>query len=141
MTYRRRPAVHTLRSQRSAAIRVFRYSLAWLLVVALVASSPAQQDTATLAQQYGQARDAVSPQPNGLIICEAEEFQVATPGWQAGNWGDNYYAATLANTFLTRKACLGAPEQCENATASIDIQVASAADRRAGPWVGPGCRM
>ena len=85
MTYRRRPAVHTLRSQWSAAIRVFRYSLAWLLVVALVASSPAQQDTATLAQQYGQARDAVSPQPNGLIICEAEEFQVATPGWQAGN--------------------------------------------------------
>ena len=126
MTYRRRPAVHTLRSQRSAAIRVFRYSLAWLLVVALVASSSAQQDTATLAQQYGQARDAVSPQPNGLIICEAEEFQVATPGWQAGNWGDNYYAATLANTFLSRKAFLGAPEQCENATASIDIQVASA---------------
>ena len=62
--------------------------------------SARESDLEYLAQQYGQARDAVSPQPNGLIICEAEEFQVATPGWQAENWGDNYYAATLANTFL-----------------------------------------
>ena len=58
----------------------------------------------------------VTVQPDGLYICEAEEFQPAgknDPGWQAKRWGENYYAATFANSFLSRKAFLGAPEQCD----------------------------
>jgi len=61
-----------------------------------------------------------------LIICEAEEFQIRSPGWQAKRWGENYYAATFANTFLSRKAFLGAPEQGERSEAVIHVQIPAA---------------
>src|ERR1043166_687089 len=57
------------------------------------------------------------------IITEAEEFRVVTPGWKAQKYGDNYYVGTFANTFLSRKAFLGAPEQCKKTVASIKIEV------------------
>ncbi len=60
------------------------------------------------------------------IICEAEEFHTAGRGWRAKKYGENYYVGTFANTFLSRKAFLGAPEQCERATASYQVQILSA---------------
>ena len=41
---------------------------------------------------------------------EAEEFQPAGDAWRARPWGENYYAATFANSFLSRKAFLGADD-------------------------------
>src|SRR5688572_22235480 len=54
----------------------------------------------------------VAAQSDGAIIAEAEEFDPAA-GWKAMNWGENYYAATIANTFLSRKAFLGADAQAD----------------------------
>lgn len=71
--------------------------------------------------------EAVEPAPDGNIFCEAEEFKVEQPGWKAMPWGENYYCATFANTFLSRKAFLGAPEQCDKdavATINVNIKVA-----------------
>lgn len=81
---------------------------------------------AAAAQAYGKARPAVTVQPDGLLVCEAEEFQVRSPGWEAKPYGTNYYAATLANTFLSRQAYLGAPEQCDQSVAEIAIEVPAA---------------
>lgn len=79
------------------------------------------------AQAFGKARPVVLPQPDGLIICEGEEFQPGGEGWRAGNFGDNYYAATFANCFLSRKAFLGAPEQVDaEVSATIQVEVAEA---------------
>ena len=85
----------------------------------------ADVDTAAAAQAYGKSRATVTAQPDGLVICEAEEFQVRTPGWQAKRWGENYYAATFANTFLSRKAFL-APAQGERSEAVIQVTVPAA---------------
>ena len=95
----------------------------WLASTAVAAAA-----TPTTPQAFGKARPAVTVQPDGLLICEAEEFRPAktTGGWKAGRWGENYYAATFANSFLSRKAFLGAPEQCDNAAASIDVDIARA---------------
>lgn len=78
------------------------------------------------ATAYRQPGQPVAANADGQLVCEAEEFQVTAPGWQARPWGTNYYAATLANTFLSRKAYLGAPEECEQTVASIDVQVPEA---------------
>jgi len=91
----------------------------------------AQTDGPAAAQAWGKKRSAVTAQPDGLYICEAEEFQVTAPpagktGWAAKRWGENYYAATFANTFLSRKAFLGAPEQCDDAAASINVDIKQA---------------
>lgn len=75
------------------------------------------------AQQYRAAGEAVTPAPDGTYFCEAEEFTVEKPGWQAKLWGENYYAATFANTFLSRKAFLGAPEDCDETVASVAVDV------------------
>jgi hypothetical protein len=68
----------------------------------------------------------VAPAADGSVFCEAEEFAIEKPGWQARPWGENYYAATFANTFLSRKAFLGAPEDCDETVATIHVQVAQA---------------
>jgi hypothetical protein len=70
--------------------------------------------------------EPVAPAPDGTIFCEAEEFTVEKPGWRARPWGENYYAATFANTFLSRKAFLGAPENCDETVATIQVRVAKA---------------
>jgi hypothetical protein len=75
------------------------------------------------ASRYRAGGEPVVPGPDGLIVCEAEEFQVETPGWQARPWGENYYAATFANTFLSRKAFLGAPERGPETSARIAVSV------------------
>lgn len=74
-----------------------------------------------------QDKPLVEAQPDGLIIAEAEEFQPAAPGgWQAKKWGENYYAATFANSFLSRKAFLGASEQADNVRAVTRVKVPTA---------------
>ena len=91
----------------------------------------AETDGPAAAQAWGKTRPAVTVQPDGLYVCEAEEFQAGahpagTSGWTARRWGENYYAATFANAFLSRKAFLGAPEQCDDAAASIHLDVEKA---------------
>ena len=83
-------------------------------------------DVAAVAQAHGRERTVQMAQPDGLIVCEAEEFQVQSPGWQAKNFGENYYAATFANCFLSRKGFLGAPADCDKSTATMTIKVPEA---------------
>ena len=67
------------------------------------------------------------PAPDGNHYLEAEEFKPASKdgsGWQAKTWGENYYAATFANSFLSRQAYLGAPAQANDAKASLQVEVA-----------------
>lgn len=78
------------------------------------------------AQQFRATGQPVTPAPDGTIFCEAEEFRIEKSGWQSLPWGANYYAATFANTFLSRKAFLGAPAECEEAVATITIDVKEA---------------
>lgn len=79
-----------------------------------------------LAQGSRAKNQPVVPSPDGAIICEAEEFRVEKPGWQAKTWGENYYAATFANSFLSRKAFLGAPENCDETVATITVNIKDA---------------
>jgi hypothetical protein len=93
---------------------------------AALGQASGEVDAARAAEAYRQGRP-VSAMSDGSIVCEAEEFHVAKPGgWQAKNWGSNYYAATFSNTFLSRKAYLGAAEQCELSTATIEVDVPTA---------------
>lgn len=104
-------------------IRLFTLSLFVLCSVVRAESQP--QDPHP-AGSYANSHPSVKVQPDGLYVCEAEEFQPnpANPnGWQAKRWGENYYAATFANSFLSRKAFLGAPKQCESAKASRKIEI------------------
>ncbi|MEI8242821.1 MAG: beta-galactosidase trimerization domain-containing protein [bacterium] len=105
------------------------------LMVTACIGSVSRADTdgearARAAADFRSHAEAVEPSPDGNIFCEAEEFAVQKPkegGWQAGYWGQNYYAATFANCFLSRKGFLGAPEQCEkDAVATINVNVKEA---------------
>ncbi|MGE0609357.1 MAG: beta-galactosidase trimerization domain-containing protein [Pirellulales bacterium] len=101
--------------------------LAALLTAAMAGPGfAAPPDTVAAAQKFGQERGAISAQPDGLLVAEGEEFQTRSPGWKAKSWGENYYAATFANTFLSRKAFIGAPEQCDKSVAEAAIEVPAA---------------
>src|SRR4051812_15449098 len=68
---------------------------------------------------------------DSTIIAEAEQFSItddAKPetGWHAKKWGENYYCATFGDTFLSRKAFLGAPEQCPDSSAVMTLKIPSA---------------
>jgi hypothetical protein len=47
------------------------------------------------------------------LIAEAEDFTVEKGDWKVVPYRENYYASTFAISFLSRMACLGAPEQVE----------------------------
>ncbi len=94
-----------------------------ILVLTWTAAIAAEGPIAATKYRGGQP---VAPAPDGTIFCEAEEFAVEKPGWQARPWGENYFSGTFANTFLSRKAFLGAPEDCDETTATIAINVANA---------------
>jgi hypothetical protein len=64
----------------------------------------------------------VSPKPLRLII-EGEDFKPVEGDWQVQEFGTNYYAATLAVTFLSRGRYLGAPEQGVASRAVREIEV------------------
>lgn len=78
------------------------------------------------AREFRGGDESVTPAPDGTIFCEAEEFKVEKPGWQARSWGENYYWGTFANTFLSRKAFLGAPADCDETVATINVDVKEA---------------
>jgi len=77
-------------------------------------------------QAFRAKGQAVQPAPDGSYFCEAEEFRILTPGWRALPWGENSAYGTCANTFLSRKAFLGAPAQCRETTAAIDVDIKEA---------------
>jgi hypothetical protein len=57
------------------------------------------------------------------MILEAEDF-TSERGWRVVPHGQNYFASTFATTFLSRQACLGAPEQAESeAVAALVVDV------------------
>lgn len=94
----------------------------------LVATLPAAAqivDRSKEAQAFRQGRPVEAIAPDTLLV-EAEEFQVASPGWQAQPFGKNYYAATFANAFLSRKGFLGAPEKCAESKATLEVNVPTA---------------
>lgn len=68
---------------------------------------------------------AVTALPSGHLLVEAEEFTPHNEAFTAKAWGENYYAATFANSFLSRKAYLGANEQAEG-KATIRVRVPKA---------------
>ncbi|MBN1607863.1 MAG: beta-galactosidase trimerization domain-containing protein, partial [Polyangiaceae bacterium] len=78
------------------------------------------------AQLARQTLGPVMPLPgdNGTFLIEAEELSGA--GWTPRAWGTNYYSATVATTYLSRKAYLEAPEQAEQVIACVDLDVPSA---------------
>ena len=79
------------------------------------------------AQNFRAPGQPVIPLASGSIIAEAEEFEIADAnGWVARPWGENYYCATFANSFLSRKAFLGAPADCDKTVATIDVTVPAA---------------
>ncbi len=104
--------------------------IAFLLAVGVAGTLPAADgvDSVKAAQSLGARRGPVSVQPDGLYVCEAEEFRgpASEAGWRAKPFGENYYAATFANSFLSRRAFLGAPAQCDKSISSIDVQVRDA---------------
>ncbi len=57
------------------------------------------------------------------LFAEAEDFEVKSPGWRVMAFRDNYYASTFAVTFLSRMACLGAPEQIAEGKKAIAEKV------------------
>ena len=75
---------------------------------------------------------AVEPVSETTIIAEAEEFSVDEPAdagsgqWRTMSWGQNYYCGTFSNTFLSRKAFLGAPERAKDSAARIKVKVPKA---------------
>lgn len=102
-------------------------SLCLLLTAVAQPASAQVADPLKKPQQFRQPRVPVAPISDTTIIAEAEEFQPqGKSSWQAKVWGENYYCATFANAFLSRKAFLGAPEQCERSTATIDVTVPKA---------------
>lgn len=98
-------------------------------VVCVACCLPARAaETVDAAQELGKRRPAVQQQPDGLYVCEAEEFRTSdtAAGWQAKPFGENYYAATFANSFLSRRAFLGAPEQCDENFATQNVNIREA---------------
>src|SRR5262245_14098511 len=85
-----------------------------------------ETDLSGPAKAFRKGKEPVAPISDTTIVAEAEEFQIAAPGWQAKPFGTNYFAATFANCFLSRQAYLGAPEQCDTTSASLEVDVPKA---------------
>src|SRR5206468_2890786 len=84
---------------------MYRSSAALLAVLTLVPIAAAQEKTPV------------------RLFAEAEDFAVKSPGWKVVPFRENYYACTFAVTFLSRMACLGAPEQLEVGKPAVAEQV------------------
>src|SRR5262245_36128552 len=82
-----------------------------------------EEDFSRQAQAFRKGKEAVVAVSDTTALAEAEEFQIDKPGWQAKPFGTNYFCATFANSFLSRKAYLGAPEQCDETSASLTVDV------------------
>ena len=72
-----------------------------------MSTGPWQTPDPIKAAQAFRGNEPVPPLSDTTIIAEAEEFQPqAKSAWLAQEWGKNYYCATFANAFLSRKAFL-----------------------------------
>src|SRR3954454_1102118 len=67
-----------------------------------------ETDNSKAAQEFRKGNQTVPALSPTTIVAEAEEFRTVKPGWQTKPFGTNYYAATFANAFISRKAYLGA---------------------------------
>lgn len=103
-----------------------------MLTAALVLAMSTQACAADFEQMAHQApvhrgKTPVRPMDDNNILAEAEEFEVVSPagdqGWRAKDWGENYFAATFFNTFLSRKAFLGASAEATDSVAQITVEV------------------
>src|SRR5262245_55149307 len=112
-----------------------RILLTVLSVAAIVSVMPAPRAcgqenasaTVKAAPVFRKSHGPVAASSDSVLIAEAEEFDIAEPGWKSLPFGTNYYAATFANSFLSRKGYLGAPEQLEKpALAGIEVQIPKA---------------
>jgi len=56
------------------------------------------------------------------ILLEAEDFKPEQGGWAVVPFRENFYCSTFAVSFLSRMACLGAPEQTEGGKDAIAAQ-------------------
>ena len=56
------------------------------------------------------------------LFAEAEDFKSVKDGWTVVPYRENYFASTFAITFLSRMACLGAPEQMEKGKEAVAEQ-------------------
>lgn len=89
---------------------------------------------ATLAVLFtliGTARSQTPARKPIRLIAEAEDFTIVKGPWKRVPYRENYYASTFAITFLSRMACLGAPEQVvkgQEAIATQAIDVPEAGD-------------
>lgn len=117
-------------------MRTFHRTVVAVLLLGTFQASAQEEDFTKAAQAFRKNGQPVAAVSETTLICEAEEFQIVPPspplakggmgGWQAKTLGTNYYAATFANSFLSRKAYLGAPEQGETTSAKLDVVVPKA---------------
>lgn len=74
------------------------------------------------------------------LFAEAEDFTVERGAWRVVPWRESLFASTFAITFLSRKACLGAPAEVQEpavAVQAVDLPFAGefqALVRYAQPW-------
>ena len=69
----------------------------------------------------GRGEEAASERVPIRLVAEAEDFTIRG-GWAVVPYRENYYASTFAITFLSRMACLGAPEQMPEGQAAVAEQ-------------------
>lgn len=74
--------------------------------LSILASMTAMAVALSVRPSHGEAEA-----PPAYVFAEAEEFEVTAGDWEARDWGTNYYAASFANSFLSRQRYLGGPEQ------------------------------
>jgi len=82
---------------------------------------------------------AAAEQKPVRLFAEAEDFKVEKGEWREVPYGENYFAGTFAVTFLSRKACLGAPAQCQETVAVREVAIPYASDYQVAarfeqPW-------
>jgi hypothetical protein len=102
------------------------FLVAWCTLSGAAPGHAQEEDFTRAAQAFRQGKQPVQAISETTLLCEAEEFAVDGKGWQAKPFGANYYAATFANSFLSRKAYLEAPPQGETSLAHLDVQVPKA---------------
>jgi hypothetical protein len=77
------------------------------------------------------SRGGQQPPAATTILIEAEDFHpAADSAWKPVPVGENYYHATLANTFISRQQLLSAPEQCEPSRATSEVTIPAAGNYR-----------
>jgi hypothetical protein len=98
--------------QRSITLAVFCF-----LVIAFCCARPpaVSADAVPAAPEAPVKKKTAEQKMEGSVplrlLAEAEEFTVNKPGWRVMPYRENYFASTFAITFLSRMACLSAPEQ------------------------------